>query len=96
MKAKQLWLDVIHGQRHPLLHGYYCTRQPDEDERAEGITFEEARTKEMNYFSATVPWSSSTEPRRFGTVNLAKRLSDLLTQIIDDGCVLKLVLFTSF
>ncbi|KAJ6623842.1 hypothetical protein B0H10DRAFT_2186906 [Mycena sp. CBHHK59/15] len=37
-KSRALWLDVIEGRQHKLLHGYYCTWQPDDEERAKGIT----------------------------------------------------------
>jgi GTP-binding protein EngB required for normal cell division len=84
-KSKQLWLEVIEGSRHPLKHGYFCTRQPDEDERFRGITFEEARQREMEFFEQNEPWRDSSQPGRFGTVNLSKRLSELLMQIIDDS-----------
>ena len=31
--TKQLWIDVIEGRRFPLKLGYFCTKQPGEDER---------------------------------------------------------------
>jgi GTPase SAR1 family protein len=84
-KSKQLWLDVIEGNRHQLTHGYYCTRQPGDDDRAEGITSEQARQREMQFFNTEAPWRSSKKRERFGTTNLARRLSELLMQIINDG-----------
>lgn len=33
-KALSQWLDVIEGRRHPLVHGYYCTRQMNDAERS--------------------------------------------------------------
>ncbi|KAI0758724.1 P-loop containing nucleoside triphosphate hydrolase protein [Fomes fomentarius] len=84
-KSKEMWLDVIEGRRHPLKHGYYCTRQPDDDSRLAGITPMEARTAETTFFQTTAPWSSSTTPHRFGTQNLVKSISELLTRIISDS-----------
>ena len=84
-KARDLWLDVLEGRRHQLAHGYYCTRQPNDEERAKGITASEARKAEEEFFKATSPWSHSTQQSRFGTRNLVSTLSGLLTQIINEA-----------
>lgn len=86
-KSRDLWLDVIEGRRFPLRHGYYCTRQPDDEERANGITPSQARSAEQDFFSKTSPWSRSTRPQQFGTNNLIANLSKLLSQVIDDAYV---------
>ncbi|TCD63212.1 hypothetical protein EIP91_005824 [Steccherinum ochraceum] len=83
-KARGIWLDVIEGRRSQLRHGYYCTRQPDDDERTNGITAEQARKAEADFFARTSPWSSTAHPERFGTRNLIASLSKLLSGIIDD------------
>ncbi|KAI0791138.1 P-loop containing nucleoside triphosphate hydrolase protein [Abortiporus biennis] len=83
-KARDLWLDVLEGRRFSLRHGYYCTRQPDDDERSQGITTQQARVAEQVFFAKTSPWSKSTQQNRFGTNNLVASLSKLLTQVIDD------------
>jgi len=86
-KARDLWFDVLEGRRHTLLHGYYCTRQLDDAERAEGISSSEARIREANFFATTTPWATSSFRERFGTPNLVKTLSGLLVTIINDTCV---------
>jgi hypothetical protein len=85
-RSKELWLDVVEGRdmRFPLRLGYYCTRQPDEDERRAGISNAEARQTESTFFTQTMPWSMSTHRSHFGTQNLVASLSRLLTRIIDD------------
>ncbi|KAG7448030.1 P-loop containing nucleoside triphosphate hydrolase protein [Guyanagaster necrorhizus] len=83
-KALDLWLDVIEGRRHPLTHGYYCTRQPDDRDRQESITPEQARAKEKLFFETSLPWSKSTQTKRFGTNNLIDILSRLLIQVINE------------
>ncbi|KAK0239883.1 P-loop containing nucleoside triphosphate hydrolase protein [Armillaria nabsnona] len=83
-KALDLWLDVIEGRRHPLTHGYYCTRQPDDKDREESITPEQARAKEKLFFETTPPWSKCTQQKRFGTNNLIDTLSRLLIQVINE------------
>ncbi|KAE9397406.1 hypothetical protein BT96DRAFT_1020873 [Gymnopus androsaceus JB14] len=84
-KAASLWLDVLEDHRYPLMHGYYCTRQPNDDERCAGIGADEARATEEKFFKTTTPWSKSTSPLRFGIKNLISSLSRLLVQIIDDS-----------
>ncbi|KAI0759259.1 P-loop containing nucleoside triphosphate hydrolase protein [Trametes elegans] len=83
-KRRQLWLDVLEGRGHPLQHGYYCTRQPDDDQRLAGITPAEARDAERAFFRTTEPWAASTCPHRYGTHNLVRSISELLTRIISD------------
>ncbi|KAK0210987.1 P-loop containing nucleoside triphosphate hydrolase protein [Desarmillaria ectypa] len=83
-KALDLWLDVIEGRRHPLTHGYYCTRQPDDKDREESITPEQARAKEKLFFETTLPWSKCTQKKRFGTDNLIDTLSRLLIRVINE------------
>ncbi|KAH8092249.1 P-loop containing nucleoside triphosphate hydrolase protein [Cristinia sonorae] len=82
--ARDLWMGVIEGRRYELRHGYYCTRQPDDDERTRGITASEARQAEQEFFAQNTPWSTSAHQHRFGTRNLITTLSKLLSQIIDD------------
>ena len=86
-KAREIWLDVIEGRRFPLRHGYFCTRQPDDDERMNGITAEQARQAETTFFKNTSPWSRSTQQQRFGTNYLIASLSRLLSQVIDESYV---------
>ncbi|KAI0324482.1 hypothetical protein GY45DRAFT_1393054 [Cubamyces sp. BRFM 1775] len=81
-KARQMWLDVLEGRRHPLLHGYYCTRQPDDDERLQGLLGAAARQLEEAFFSTTSPWANANCQERLGITNLVKNISKLLTQII--------------
>ncbi|TFY76660.1 hypothetical protein EWM64_g7352 [Hericium alpestre] len=84
-KSRGIWLDVLEGRAKPLLHGYYCTRQPDDDEREGGMTPEKAREAEMRYFSTTEPWLSSTQKHRFGIKNLVDMLSPLLEKAIREA-----------
>ncbi len=89
-KSKQIWLDVIGGHQAPLKHGYYVTRQPDDDALSTGITTEQARAAEHDFFSHTSPWSTSPLQQRFGTNNLVQSLATLLSKLIDDGLVSRL------
>ena len=90
-KARDLWLDTLEGRRHPLRHGYYCTRQPDDDERAQGISGAKAREAEDAFFGTAEPWASSTHRSRLGPLVLVQNISKLLTQIIRSSCVVPLL-----
>ena len=81
-QKKESWLDVIEGRAFPLKHGYYCTRQPDEDDRAKGMTPSEARALEADFFLKTLPWTASPHQTRFGTQNMVANLSRQLSQVI--------------
>ena len=81
---KARWMDVIAGREHALKHGYYCARQPDDDERANGISSEEARAAEAAFFAKTVPWARQLHTGRFGTQNLITSLSELLAKMIGE------------
>ena len=80
-----MWLDIIEGRRHQLKHGYFCTRQPDDDKRLSGVSPSEARAAEAEFFKMNSPWSTSISHSRFGTPNLVKSISELLTKIISDS-----------
>ncbi|KAJ7605171.1 P-loop containing nucleoside triphosphate hydrolase protein [Roridomyces roridus] len=82
--ARALWLDVLEGRRHSLHHGYYCTRQPDDEERTDQITTAEARSVEAAFFQQTAPWADCTEQQRLGTPNLVSTLSRCLVQMIGE------------
>ena len=86
-KARQMWLDVLEGGSHPLLHAHYCTRQPDDDERIHGVSGAAARQLEASFFSTTSPWANADCQDRLGTTNLVKNISKLLTRIIREPCV---------
>ena len=86
-KSRDLWLEILEGRRHQLHHGYYCTRQPDDDERSRGIAAAEARTAGTTFFQTTAPWASSNQRDKFGAAGLVKSISKLLTQIIQESQV---------
>ncbi|KAG7442467.1 uncharacterized protein BT62DRAFT_954832 [Guyanagaster necrorhizus] len=85
VKNRALWLDVVEGRRFPLKHGYYCTRHPDDADRNSGMTSEETRKAEMEFFTRTEPWSLSTTPHYFGVKNLTAALSSLLIRVIQEA-----------
>ena len=90
------WLEILEERskrpQHALHHGYYCTRQPDEDERREGISNAQAREVEARFFANTSPWAGATRKSQFGTRNLVTSLSSLLSNVIDERFALHFLL----
>ncbi|KAG8941757.1 hypothetical protein FRC03_003997 [Tulasnella sp. 419] len=80
------WLEVLQNRRHSLRHGYYMTKHPSTDELSKKLSFEEARTREKDYFEdPTNPWWENDATRkRLGTRNLTASLSKLLSSLIDE------------
>ncbi|CCL98324.1 uncharacterized protein FIBRA_00318 [Fibroporia radiculosa] len=85
-KMRELWLEVLEDRSssNRLHHGYFCVRQPDDDERAAGITTTQARAAEEAFFTSTSPWNQSSHRSRFGTYHLVRTLGKLLVQRIND------------
>ncbi|KAI0681580.1 P-loop containing nucleoside triphosphate hydrolase protein [Earliella scabrosa] len=85
VEKEQRWLEVLEGNIHATKHGYFCTRLPSNKERLEGITDEDARAAEADFFNTASPWSTSSRRERCGTPALVTYLSELLTQLIRDS-----------
>jgi hypothetical protein len=60
------------------------TRQPNQDELAEGITFDQARALESGFFASTSPWNGldTAMSGRLGTKHLTVSLSNQLLDLI--------------
>ncbi|OBZ65896.1 Interferon-induced GTP-binding protein Mx2 [Grifola frondosa] len=78
------WLPFIKNEDEALEHGWFSVKQPDSRAIAAGITWEDARRQEHEYFSSTSPWSSLDVGLRshLGTAQLVARLSDVLSDLI--------------
>ncbi|KAM5536974.1 hypothetical protein V8D89_009303 [Ganoderma adspersum] len=80
-KRKQ-WVDILLGREHATKHGYFCTRQPDDAERAKRLSSAGAREAEKQFFDKEEPWSNLSCRERLGTENLLQTMSDLLSQMM--------------
>jgi hypothetical protein len=80
-----MWKDVLQGKSHPLKHGYYCVRLPDDDERSSHISHDECENLATALFESTSPWSDIADRSRFGTANLVTDLSKLLIDLIENS-----------
>ncbi|KZT22318.1 hypothetical protein NEOLEDRAFT_1171464 [Neolentinus lepideus HHB14362 ss-1] len=78
------WLGFIRNERDRLDNGWFCVKLPNSKALSTGISWEQARNEEDQFFSYTPPWSTlgSLEQKQLRTRNLTARLSDLLAQLI--------------
>lgn len=80
------WLNIFRNKENALENGWFCVKQPDLTQLRAGITWEEAKLVEANFFQATEPWSGLEYRlrQRLGypglTDHLGKTLSDLVAQ----------------
>ena len=73
----------IKGEAENLTNGWFTVKQPATSDLNDGMTWEEARQRESLFFSTILPWSSETDwHHRFGTHNLTKALSIILSDLI--------------
>ncbi|KAL0952898.1 hypothetical protein HGRIS_007116 [Hohenbuehelia grisea] len=80
--SQTMYLKIIEGHDRRLVHGYYCTRQPNDAERRNKLSSQDARAAEAQFFQNTAPWSTSACKKRFGTENLVNSLGGLLSELI--------------
>lgn len=82
--SRQKWKEILEGKDHQLVHGYYCVRLPDDEERSRGISRVESDRRAAEYFDSTQPWRDIADRSRFGVPNLAAFLSQLLVARIEN------------
>ncbi|KAH9965456.1 P-loop containing nucleoside triphosphate hydrolase protein [Russula dissimulans] len=77
------WLPYIRGEKEDTTP-WFCVKCPGTQQINSGITWEEARRVESEFFSGTVPWSmlSGESKHRLGTGNLTRHLSDKLYELL--------------
>jgi len=75
---------MIQGQHDDDEIEYFSVKNPDSQDIKQGISYEEARKKETEFFSTKEPWSNLDwlHKRRLGTQKLVRRLSDVLPNLI--------------
>ncbi|KIO31590.1 hypothetical protein M407DRAFT_218712 [Tulasnella calospora MUT 4182] len=78
------WLRMLRGEDQPLMHGWYCVKQRDLVQLQEGVTWEEARSYETEFFQTTAPWADvgPSQRARLGSQKLADRLGSILSNLV--------------
>jgi hypothetical protein len=80
------WIQMIEGHSDDEEGGieYYSVKNPDSQDIKNGITYEQARQKEAEFFSTKAPWSNLDwlYQQRLGTEKITRRLGELLSNLI--------------
>jgi hypothetical protein len=63
---------------------YFSVKNPDSQDIKNGITYDQARKKEVEFFATQAPWSSLDWlcQQRLGTEKLTKHLGEALSSLI--------------
>ena len=82
------WINFIRNEVETLNHGWFCVKQPDSQQLKRGVTWEEARANEAQFFADWVDKHPSLGDMtcQLGTENLVNRLSDILSELIAKRC----------
>ncbi|OCL10716.1 interferon-induced GTP-binding protein Mx [Glonium stellatum] len=87
-----IWHAILNGQKFPLGHSYFVTKQPSQSEIDMGITHVRARELEGQFFETQEPWATKFAQfkSRYGTTQLQTILSQkLTTQILTNLPIIK-------
>ena len=83
---EDIWINKIQrgGKDENEKIEYYSVKNPDSQDIRNGITYEQARDNEADFFSTKHPWSNLEwlYKRRLGTDKLTRRLGQVLTDLI--------------
>ena len=84
--AEDRWLKILRNERNALSKGWFCVKQPSPSELEEKLSWSEARQREYEFFSTQSPWASQSIGVRqhFGTARLTTRLSEILSDLIQN------------
>jgi len=81
---ESIWIRKIQSGENSGGVEYFSVKNPGSREIENGITYEQAREKEAEFFSTSSPWSDLEwlYRRRLGTDKLTKRLGQVLTGLL--------------
>ena len=84
MGEEATWISKIQSGGEDGGIEYYSVKNPDSQDIRNGITYEQARQKEAEFFSTRSPWSNLEwlYQRRLGTDKLTRRLGQVLSNLI--------------
>lgn len=82
--AHQQKIDVLTGKMYRLEHGYWVVKSRTPAQLESGISFEEARMDERNFFRNTAPWNTlpTYVKQRLGSDFLEAKLGKILSSTI--------------
>jgi hypothetical protein len=79
-----VWISKIQSSDKDGGIEFFSVKNPDSQDIRNGITYEQAREKEAQFFLSTAPWSTLEwlYQRRLGTEKLTRRLGQVLSNLI--------------
>ncbi len=81
---EERWLQIIRGKELVLRNGWYCVKQRGTEELKAGVSGDEARVQEQEFFSTKKPWSEVGRALdgRVGSDALAAKLGKILSELV--------------
>lgn len=78
------WVNILRGNSHRLKHGYFVTKQPNQEQLNQKIDHAQARAQEAEFFAKSEPWATDLQDlqHRFGTQALQSYLAKELGELI--------------
>ncbi|KAG8796640.1 hypothetical protein FRC12_013632 [Ceratobasidium sp. 428] len=78
------WISMIRGESNALRHGWFSVKQPSARQIDAGLSWEEARALDRQFFEDTSPWSTidTAFRHRLGCANLIAHLGETLGKVI--------------
>jgi hypothetical protein len=77
-------MKLLENQQERFRHGWHCVKQLDQQQLDGGISWEDARNSEIQFFENAPHWSSLEEAikYRLGTKFLTQALGAILFELI--------------
>lgn len=74
---------MLKNQENHLLNGWFCVKQPDPLQLEAGISWEDAKSSEKEFFDTVSPWKAldARHRSRLGSEGLAERLAANLSEL---------------
>lgn len=87
------WLHLLQNEQSHFQHGWYCVKQSDQQQLDSGISWQDARDNEINFFARTDPWRRvpNSLKARLGTQCLTSALGTKLFDLICKRSVVHLI-----
>lgn len=87
------WLPFLRNEKEPLKNNWFCVKQPSSNDLKQQWTWEQARSKEDDFFATTAPWNEleGIYAKYLRTGNLVERLSHVLSDLVAKRCVCTLL-----
>jgi hypothetical protein len=92
-----IWISKIQSSGTDGGIEYFSVKNPDSQDIRSGITYEQAREREAEFFATRTPWSNLEwlYQRRLGTDMLTRRLGQVLSDLISKRRVFAALIFCS-